>query len=127
MNLQDKYRPVLQLGEKLGIKDGIVNEENGTLKLAGVASCQYEKDQIWDKIKEVGGNNPTDLIADIKVSNTDYYAKHKVASGESLSKIAKHYYKDAAAYNKIYKANTDQLKNPDLIHPGQVLIIPNAY
>ena len=48
-----------------------------------------------------------------------------VKSGESLSKIAKHYYGDAMKYNKVFEANTDQLKNPDVIHPDQVLVIPN--
>lgn len=125
MSLQDKYREVLNLGEQLGIQNGNVVEEAGVLKVWGTAQTQYEKDQLWDKIKEIGGTNPSDIIADVSVANTDYYTKHTVKSGESLSKIAKHYYKDAAAYNKIFRANTDQLKNPDLIQPGQVLVIPN--
>ncbi|MBK7359296.1 MAG: LysM peptidoglycan-binding domain-containing protein [Saprospiraceae bacterium] len=125
MSLQDKYREVLNLGEELGIQNGNVVEEAGVLKVWGTAQTQYEKDQLWDKIKEIGGTNPSDIVADVSVANTEYYTKHTVKSGESLSKIAKHYYKDANAYNKIFKANTDQLKNPDLIHPGQVLVIPN--
>jgi len=48
-----------------------------------------------------------------------------VKSGESLSKIAKQYYNDPMKYKEIFSANTDQLKNPDLIQPGQVLTIPN--
>ena len=126
MSLQDKYREVLDLGKQLGIKDGFVNEEGGVLKMGGIAQDEYEKDQLWDLIKEIGGDSPTDLIADIRVANTDYYTKHTVKAGESLSKIAKHYYKDASAYPKIFEANTDILKNPDMIHPGQVLTIPNA-
>ena len=43
---------------------------------------------------------------------------------ETLSKIAKHYYGNANAWPKIFDANKDKLKNPDLIHPGQVLKIP---
>ena len=125
MSLQDKYREVLNLGEELGIQNGNVIEEAGVLKVWGTAQTQYEKDQLWDKIKEIGGTNPSDIVADVRVANTEYYTKHTVKSGETLSKIAKHYYKDANAYNKIFKANTDQLKNPDLIHPGQVLVIPN--
>ncbi|HRG68972.1 MAG: LysM peptidoglycan-binding domain-containing protein [Saprospiraceae bacterium] len=125
MSLQDKYREVLNLGEELGIQNGNVIEEAGVLKVWGTAQTQYEKDQLWDKIKEIGGTNPSDIVADVSVANTEYYTKHTVKSGETLSKIAKHYYKDANAYNKIFKANTDQLKNPDLIHPGQVLVIPN--
>jgi nucleoid-associated protein YgaU len=80
---------------------------------------------MWDKIKEAGGENPADIQADIKVTNTDYYHKHTVESGESLSKIAKHYYGDAMKYTQIFEANKDVLKNPDVIHPGQELTIPN--
>ena len=49
---------------------------------------------------------------------------HTVAKGESLSKIAKHYYGDAMKYMDIFNANTNILKDPNLIHPDQELIIP---
>ena len=49
-----------------------------------------------------------------------------VVAGDSLSKIAKRYYGDANKWNRIYEANRDQIKNPDLIHPGQRLRIPGA-
>lgn len=49
-----------------------------------------------------------------------------VAKGDSLSKIAKHYYGDANQWRRIYDANRDQISNPDLIHPGQSLKIPGA-
>ena len=64
-------------------------------------------------------------MADISVADTTVYARHTVESGESLSKIAKHYYKDPMKYNAIFEANRDILKNPDMIHPGQELVIPN--
>lgn len=126
MSLQDKYRSVLDLGKSLNVQNGDVQEVDGVLKIWGTTQTQYEKDQLWDQIKEVGGDQPNDLIADIQVANTDYYAQHTVKSGESLSKIAKHYYKDASAYMKIFNANKNILKDPDMIHPGQVLTIPNA-
>lgn len=47
-----------------------------------------------------------------------------VVAGDSLSKIAKRLYGDAAKWRQIYEANRDQIKNPDLIHPGQQLKIP---
>ena len=125
MSLQDKYRAVLDLGEQLNVTDGDVQELDGVLKVSGTTQTQYEKDQIWDAIKSIGGENPTDIQADIKVANTDYYHKHTVVSGESLSKIAGKYYKgDVMAYMTIYNANTDILKSPDVIHPDQVLTIP---
>ena len=123
--VKSKYQSVLDLGQQLNIQGGDVKEENGVLKITGTAKNQYEKNLLWDKIKAVGGNNPSDIHADIKVADTSVYARHTVKSGETLGKIAKQYYGDASKYQKIFSANTDILKNPDLIHPNQELIIPN--
>jgi len=51
---------------------------------------------------------------------------YTVVKGDTLSKIAKNMYGDANKWRKIYEANTDIIKNPDLIHPGQILKIPEA-
>lgn len=51
---------------------------------------------------------------------------YTVVSGDSLSKIAQREYGDASKWRVIYEANRDQIKNPDLIHPGQVFTIPPA-
>ncbi|MDY2586916.1 LysM peptidoglycan-binding domain-containing protein [Winogradskyella aquimaris] len=120
-----KYQDVLDLGEQLNIKDGKVEVDNDKLKVWGTAATQYEKNLLWDKIKEIGGENPSDIMADIKVADESVYARHTVKSGETLGKIAKHYYGDASKYQKIFQANTDKLKNPDLIYPDQELVIPN--
>ncbi len=123
--VKSKYQSVLNLGEKLNIQNGDVKEENGVLHITGTAKSQYDKDLLWDEIKSVGGDSPKDIQADIKVADTSVYARHTVKSGETLGKIAKHYYGDASKYQKIFAANSDILKNPDLIHPDQELIIPN--
>ena len=49
---------------------------------------------------------------------------YTVAKGDSLSKIAKKFYGNANKWRVIFEANGDQLSNPDLIKPGQVLKIP---
>lgn len=49
---------------------------------------------------------------------------YTVSAGDNLSKIAKRFYADANQWRRIFDANRDQLTNPDLIHPGQVLRIP---
>ncbi len=125
MSAKAKYQAVLDLGQELGIKDGNVSEDGGVLKIKGVANTPYEKNAIWDKIKQIGGESPSDVKANISVADDSVYHRHTVKSGESLSKIAKHYYGDAMKYNKIFDANTNILKNPDVIHPDQVLVIPN--
>jgi nucleoid-associated protein YgaU len=50
---------------------------------------------------------------------------YTVVAGDSLSRIAKRFYGDADDWRRIYEANRDQIKDPDLIHPGQVFKIPN--
>lgn len=123
--MKAKYQSVLDLGQKLEIQEGDVKEENGVLHVSGVAKNQYEKNLLWDEIKKVGGDNPSDIKANIKIADDTIYATHTVEKGETLGKIAKHYYGNAMKYTAIFEANTDILKNPDVIHPGQELTIPN--
>jgi nucleoid-associated protein YgaU len=49
---------------------------------------------------------------------------YTVQKGDTLSKIAKSHYGDANQWRKIYEANKERIKNPDLIQPGWVLTIP---
>jgi nucleoid-associated protein YgaU len=48
-----------------------------------------------------------------------------VQSGDSLSKIAKKFYGNANTWKKIFDANRDVVKNPDVIQPGWKLQIPD--
>jgi nucleoid-associated protein YgaU len=47
-----------------------------------------------------------------------------VVKGDSLSKIAMGQYGNAQKWRRIYEANRDLIKDPDLIYPGQQLRIP---
>ena len=49
---------------------------------------------------------------------------YTVKKGDYLSKIAKEVYGNANKYNIIFEANKPMLKDPNLIYPGQVLVIP---
>jgi nucleoid-associated protein YgaU len=51
---------------------------------------------------------------------------YTVVAGDSLSKIAQREYGDGSKWQRIWDANRDQIKDPDLIHPGQRLTIPQA-
>jgi nucleoid-associated protein YgaU len=56
----------------------------------------------------------------------DQERTYTVVAGDTLSKIAKHEYGDATKWHRIYEANKDTIKNPDLIYPGQRFKIPGA-
>ena len=122
---KQKYQPVLDLGTKLNIQQGDVSEDNGVLKIKGTAKTPYEKNILWDKIKSIGGSHLTDIEADIRVLDQSVYHRHTIRRGETLGKIAKHYYGDPMKYTAIFKANSHILKDPDLIYPDQELVIPN--
>lgn len=50
--------------------------------------------------------------------------QHLVMRGENLSTIATKVYKDITKWNRIYQANKEQILDPSLIFPAQVLEIP---
>ena len=56
---------------------------------------------------------------------TERELTYTVQKGDSLSKIAQQQYGDGKRWKAIFEANRDQITNPDLIHPGQVLKIPS--
>ena len=72
--------------------------------ISGLRVAQGAKELAKDKDEETG--------------DTVYTVK----PGDSLSKIAEHYYGDQMEYKKI--AHYNNISNPDLIQPGQKLRIP---
>jgi len=122
---RQKYADLTKVANDLGIVNFLMIEEGEKLQLTGTASYQLAKDELWNAIKRHAGWED-DLAADIKVANHDLHGQYTVKGGDSLSKIARYIYGDASAFTKIFEANRDILKTPDVIHPGQVLKIPRA-
>ncbi|MBN2435348.1 MAG: DUF4398 domain-containing protein [Spirochaetes bacterium] len=56
----------------------------------------------------------------------DMAGKHKVEKNDFLRKLARRFYRDEKKWRLIYRANKDQIKNPDLIFPNQILDIPET-
>ncbi|GEM_PF-1702559 len=54
-----------------------------------------------------------------------FSVEYIVVKGDCLWNIAKKYYNNPFLWTKIYQQNKDIIKNPDLIYPGQVFIIPD--
>ena len=54
------------------------------------------------------------------------WGRYTVVDGDWLSKIAgmRKVYHDGSKWPQIYEANKDKIKNPNLIYPGWVLLIP---
>ena len=138
MGLRDKYATAIQTAK--GKFQGGAEERDGKLHWKGTVASEADKNEIWNAIKTVP-DWQKDIVADIKVTggggasagsgkpatstaSTGAARTYTVKPGDTLSKIAKEHLGNANAYMKIFEANTDQLSNPDLIKPGQVLRLP---
>lgn len=51
---------------------------------------------------------------------------YTVQKDDTLQKIAKKYYGTYSAWLKIYNANKEKIKNPNVVRPGTVLTLPAA-
>jgi len=52
------------------------------------------------------------------------FAQYTVRPGDTLNEIAQRFYGNGDLWPRIFEANRNQISNPDLIFPGQVLRIP---
>ena len=124
--LKAKYRTVIELGTARGVSWKNVQLENGTLLLRGSAPSSAIESEVRDLIKQIDPT-ATDLTADLSVDGRLPVPSrmYRVVAGDTLSKIARHFYGDSGLSRKIFEANTNQLDDPKKIKPGQKLVIPN--
>lgn len=99
---------------------------SGLVKLGGTATSP----EALEKAVLIAGN--TMGVANVNVdamkqpgesAGIQYYI---IKSGDTLSAIAQHFYKDANKYPKIFEANREVIKDANLIFPGQKIRIPPA-
>ena len=50
----------------------------------------------------------------------------RVAIGHTLWELSRNYYGDPTRYPEIYEANKWEIHNPNLIYPGQVVVVPKS-
>ncbi len=123
MALMEKYKSLLDMANSLGISGLNVNEDGGVLKIDGVAGSAEAKQQLWDEYARLDPDGASgDVVMTISAPEAAA-AMYTVAAGDSLSKIGAKY---GVSWQKIFEANKDKLKDPDKIHPGQELKIPQG-
>lgn len=125
MSVQEKYQSLLELANQNGTTYSL-SEADGVLHVDGTAPSAEAKQQLWDEYNRIDPDyRAGDLILNINTgadaagggSNT-----YTVQSGDNLTKIGAKY---GISWKAIYDANTDILKDPDKIYPGQELKIPS--
>jgi len=107
----------------LHVENLSVDLQGDTAIVYGQVDTQADKEKVILTVGNVDGVASVDDR--LEVANPEEDSQfHEVQKGDSLSKIAKHYYGDAMKYPIIFEANKPMLKDPDLIYPGQMLRIP---
>jgi nucleoid-associated protein YgaU len=127
MGLRDKYAWAIQTAK--GKFDGSAQERDGKLHFVGTVKSEADKNELWNAIKTIP-EWQNEIVADIKVvapagaAAAPASRTYTVKPGDTLSAIAKEHLGSANAYMKIFEANKDQLTDPNMIKPGQVLRLP---
>lgn len=94
-------------------------EEDGTNNIYGVITLrQYQAPEV---LRAETRHPEAARSADTQAAKERTYT---VQAGDTLSGIARKFYGDAGKYPGLAAANG--IKNPNLIHPGQVLTIPEG-
>lgn len=121
-----KIKAEIEAG-KLGITglEVVMNTDIGLCSLSGTCPTV----EAMEKAVLIAGN--VQGVADVDAvglavpapppPTVEYYIIQK---GDTLSKIAKHYYGNANSYPRIFEANREVIKDADLIFPGQKIRIP---
>ena len=134
MGLRDKYNYAVTTAKNLRM-NGSADERDGKLHFHGTVNSEDEKNQIWNAIKTIP-DWQKEVMADIQVkaqaqaapaassSKPPQMQTYTVQSGDTLGSIAKRMLGNASSYMEIFNANRDQLSDPNMIKPGQVLKIP---
>ncbi len=122
--LVDKYQSLIDLAQTLGVSDLTVNEGDDVLHIDGTAANAETKQRLWDEYATIDPDYRSgDLVLNINNAEGDSTTTYTVQAGDTLSKIGSNY---GISWQAIFEANRDKIDNPDLIHPGQELTIPQA-
>ena len=124
MALTEKYQTLIDLANQLGISGLNVTEGEGFLKMEGAAASAEAKQQLWDEYNRIDPEYRSgDMVLNVTAPEGSSDTTYTVQSGDTLSKIGSKY---GVSWQKVFEANRDKLSDPDKIHPGQELTIPQG-
>lgn len=119
----EKIKDYIEAGNP-GVKDLEITVQDGVATLSGEA----ESAEAMEKAVLMAGN--IQGISEVRVDNltapaaTEKVEYYVIKSGDTLSGIAAKYYGKGSLYPRIFEANREVIKDPDLIYPGQKIRIP---
>ena len=124
-----------RIGEQAKLSDEALSKKVAELEALKAEVVALKKDkryaltEIYNKVNDL--TNRCDQLISRGKNYTPPKPRHdsySVVLGDYLWRISskKEVYSDPFQWMKIYSANRDQIRNPDLIYPAQTFVIPRA-
>lgn len=108
----------------VAVQNLAIELNDGTATVRGSVGSQSEREKLLLAIGNTPGIGQVDDQLTVSAPATASATLYTVKRGDTLSAIAKSYYKDGSKYTRIFEANRPMLGDPNKIYPGQVLRIP---
>ncbi len=107
------------------VRADVVDQENGKVLARAVVNFEKVPDSVILRpivsAEQAEGSGAAGASAEIDVAQLPNVIIRK---GDNLWTISRRLYGDGLRYTTIYQANKDQIRDPDLIFPGQVFMTP---
>lgn len=106
-----------------GVANLEVSVTDGVVSLKGEAASGEALEKAVLLAGNVQGVEKV-MAVTVKTPDEPRVEYYEIVSGDTLSGIAKKYYGDAMQYPRLFDANKEVIKDPDLIYPGQKIRVP---
>jgi nucleoid-associated protein YgaU len=106
-----------------GVADLEVSVSDGVVSLKGEAASGEALEKAVLLAGNVQGVEKV-MAVTVKTPDEPQIEYYEIVSGDTLSGIAKKFYGDAMQYPRLFEANREVIKDPDLIYPGQKIRVP---
>ena len=108
----------------LDIENLNIDFYNNSATISGLTKSDNDRIAIIDALNSIDGVYSVDDRLQVAEAVAPAFEVYVIKKGDSLSKIAKHYYGDAMKYKELFELNKDVLKDANTIFPGQEIKIP---
>lgn len=107
------------------VRADLIAEDGNTVDARAAVTFEKEQDKqiVLTKVVASGASGETDgQGAEVKKALPVVI----IRKGDNLWRISRRLYGHGVRYTTIYQANQEQIRNPDLIYPGQVFLTPEG-